>query len=298
MKEFGLYTIKQNYIDKVSRIDPRIVDMKGTKRPFICIKDKEQRNWLIPVASIDPRNQREYENKVSKYKNFLSLDKIQAINDNNPMLRAIHVLRDITKLKKEENFRSVIEYYNIIPVKHKYCKKYKDYSHKHIVLSDPKLCKMVKKVFRFNLSERQNGNFVGFIKHKIVLGEKKFKDYPIRSLEIQECLYKEHTKRLKKDAERKEAARQRTEEKQRKKELRQTVRQKTAVSSVQPMNREQQIAALISVCRQRIANEINRDQARERQAEQARQAQPAGQVKPIGANMPKGRAKGKAPRGK
>ena len=298
MKEFGLYTIKQSYIDKVSRIDPNIVDMKGTKRPFICIKDNEQKNWLIPVASIDPGKEQEYKKKVSKYKNFLSLDKKQAIDDSNPMLRAIHIVGDITKLRKDENFRSVIEYYNIIPVKHKYCKKYKNYNHNHIVLSDPKLCKMVKKVFRLNLSERQKGNFVGFIKHKIALGEKDYKDYPIRSIEIREVLYKEHTKRLRKDAERKEVARQRTEEKQRKKELRQAARQQTAILSAQSMNREQQIAELISVCRQRIANEINRDQARERQAEQARQAQQVEQAKPFSANMPKGKATGKAPRGK
>ena len=58
------------------------------------------------------------------------------------------------------------------------------------------------------------------------------------------------------------------------------------------VSREQQVAALISICKQRITNEIDKDQAQEqRQAEQARQV---GQAKPTGAKATGGTAKGKA----
>lgn len=62
---------------------------------------------------------------------------------------------------------------------------------------------------------------------------------------------------------------------------------------------EEQIAALVSICDRKITGELEEERAKDqRQAEQARQAQPAEQAKPIGSNMPKGKAKGKAPRGK
>ena len=293
MKEFGLYTIKQSYIDKFSLVDPGIADLKGTKRPFVCVKDRNGRNWLVPLASINP-NDASYAAKMAKYRDFLRLDKQQAEKDNNPLMRAIHVVEDLTGLHAK-GYYSVIEYYNAIPVKHKYCKKYRDSRRQQIIVSDKARQRTIKKVLKLNLAERSQGRYVGFIKNKISNGYSNFETYSKQCIEIRSELYKDHTKRLRKDAERKEAARQRTEEKQRKKELRQMVRRQTAISEAAPMSREQQIAALISVCKQRITSEIDRDQTRERQAEQARQV---GQAKPTGAKAPGGKAKGKAPRGK
>ena len=120
-------------------------------------------------------------------------------------------------------------------------------------------------------------------------------NYPIDCMGLRRALYKDYLKQRKAQRQKRDQAQQRAEEKQRKKELRQTARQQTAISEAAPMSREQQIAALISVCKQRITSEINRDQTRERQAEQARQV---GQAKPTGAKAPGGKAKGKAPRGK
>ena len=293
MKEFGLYTIKQSYIDKFSLVDPGIADLKGTKRPFVCVKDRNGRNWLVPLASINP-NDASYAAKMAKYRDFLRLDKQQAEKDNNPLMRAIHVVEDLTGLHAK-GYYSVIEYYNAIPVKHKYCKKYRDSRRQQIIVSDRARQRTIKKVLKLNLAERNQGRYVGFIKNKISNGYSNFETYSKQCIEIRSELYKDHTKRLRQDAERKEVARQRAEEKQRKKELRQTVRQQTAISEAAPMSREQQIAALISVCKQRITSEIDRDQTRERQAEQARQV---GQAKPTGAKAPGGKAKGKAPRGK
>ena len=293
MKEFGLYTIKQSYIDKFSLVDPGIADLKGTKRPFVCVKDRNGRNWLVPLASINP-NDASYAAKMAKYRDFLRLDKQQAEKDNNPLMRAIHVVEDLTGLHAK-GYYSVIEYYNAIPVKHKYCKKYRDSRRQQIIVSDKARQRTIKKVLKLNLAERSQGRYVGFIKNKISNGYSNFETYSKQCIEIRSELYKDHTKRLRQDAERKEVARQRAEEKQRKKELRQMVRRQTAISEAAPMSREQQIAALISVCKQRITSEIDRDQTRERQAEQARQV---GQAKPTGAKAPGGKAKGKAPRGK
>ena len=294
MKEFGLYTIKQSYIDKFSLVDPGIADLKGTKRPFVCVKDRNGRNWLVPLASINP-NDASYAAKMAKYRDFLRLDKQQAEKDNNPLMRAIHVVEDLTGLHAK-GYYSVIEYYNAIPVKHKYCKKYRDSRRQQIIVSDRSRQRTIKKVLKLNLAERSQGRYVGFIKNKISNGYSNFETYSKRCIEIRSELYKDHTKRLRKDAERKEAARQRTEEKQRKKELRQTARQQTSGTSAQPMSREQQISALISVCRQRIASEIERDQTRERQAEQAKQARQAEQAKQAGQarkNANKGNVKGR-----
>ena len=215
MKEFGLYTIKQSYIDKFSLVDPGIADLKGTKRPFVCVKDRNGRNWLVPLASINP-NDASYAAKMAKYRDFLRLDKQQAEKDNNPLMRAIHVVEDLTGLHAK-GYYSVIEYYNAIPVKHKYCKKYRDSRRQQIIVSDKARQRTIKKVLKLNLAERSQGRYVGFIKNKISNGYSNFETYSKQCIEIRSELYKDHTKRLRQDAERKEVARQRAEEKQRKK---------------------------------------------------------------------------------
>lgn len=294
MKEFGFYTVNQSYINKMLLVDPSIAGLKGSIRPSICVKDNNGRNWLIPIASLDP-NDPNYPKKLSKYKDFLTIDKQQAKDDNNELLRAINIFNDLTGLKTDSRFRSIVEYYNAIPVKHKYCKKYRDRNHSHIVLADPKLRIRIKKSFRLNLGERIKGKQVGFIKYKINHNNTFFETYPKKCIEIQSELYKEHTERLKKNIERKTIGRQRAEEKQEKKELRQTVRQQAVASNAQPMSREQQIKALISVCKQRIASEIERDQTRAIQAQQVEQVQ---QERRSVAKATDKKTNGKAPRGK
>lgn len=284
MKEFGLYTVKQSYIDKVSAVDSSIAGLKGTARPFICVKDRNGRNWLIPVASLDP-NAPNYSKKREKYEDFIYLDRKQAHEDGNQLLRSIHIFRDVTGLHTDNEYKNVLEYYNIIPVKHKYCKKYRDYKRNHIIL-DPQLQPTVKKTFRLNLAARRQGRYVGFVKYKINHGYKNFENYPKKCLEIREALYAAHNARLANIVEKRQRSRERAEQDQHKKEIRAAVRQMTSVS------REQQVAALISICKQRITNEIDKDQAQEqRQAEQARQV---GQAKPTGAKATGGKAKGKA----
>ena len=261
--------------------------MKASTRPFVCVKLYGQ-NWLIPLSSINPRGKK-YQEKLHKQKQFDYAD-----NLNKP--KAMDFCGDILQTEIK-GFQSVAQYYSAIPVKHKYVRKYRNKSQDHLIV-DEGIGKKLRSHLAKYLRTVKEHKLTGFIGKYASEGHKRIASYPIDCMGLYRALYKDYLKQRKVQRQKRDQAQQRAEEKQRKKELRQTVRQQTAVSSTQPMNREQQIAALISVCGQRIANEINRDQARARQAEQARQAQPAGQVKPIGANMPKGRAKGKAPRGK
>lgn len=222
MKEFGLYTIKQKYIDEFSKIDESLKFLKSN-RPFICIKvTAERRNWLIPVASINPDSS-DYITKANKYRTFAELDKQQAKQDGNTNARAIHIVRDLTELQKNPDFLSVIEYYNALPVKHKYCKKYRDDKRNHIIISDPKLRKEIKKSLIVNIKAMKKGEQVGFIKAQINEGYINFKNYPKKSIAIGEALYKDHIALKKAEREKRERVEQQRAEAARKRELRNTV---------------------------------------------------------------------------
>mgnify|MGYP002533021332 CR=1 FL=1 len=265
----------------------KLAEMKGGTRPFVCVKVRGH-NWLVPLSSLNPR-QSDFDRRLNKQIDYNTDD-----TKNAP--KAMDLFGDILHTEIT-GYRSVAQYYIAIPVKHKYARKYRDKEGKHVAVDVSVGKKMRGRLLNY-LAAVKEGKLTGFIGKYVREGRSLYEGYPIDCMRLQKALYKNYLKQRKAQRQKRDQAQQRAEEKQRKKELRQTVRQQTAVSSTQPMNREQQIAALISVCRQRIANEVNRDQARERQAEQARQAQQAEQAKPFSANMPKGKAKGKAPRGK
>lgn len=225
MKEFGLYTIKQKYIDEFSKIDDGLLSLKNN-RPFICIKvTEEKRNWLVPVASIDP-SKSDYQSKNNKYKDFVAADKKQAGIDKNMYARAIHIVKDITGLHSDPNFLSVIEYFNVIPIKHKYCKKYRDDKKQHIVVTDRKLKEAIKKATIVNIKAAKREKFIGFLKAKINEGFINFKNYPKKCMEIGKALYKDHIALLKAEKEEKERAERQKAEAARKRELKDTVKDK------------------------------------------------------------------------
>lgn len=229
MREFGLYTIKQRYIDEFSRVDEGLSSLKNN-RPFICIKvTAEKRNWLIPVASIDP-SKSDYVSKNNKYRNFSELDKRQARQDGNLYARAIHIVRDLTGLQSDPNFLSVIEYYNAIPVKHKYCRKYRDSARNHIIITDANLKEAIKKALIVNIKAKKKGQHIGFIKAKINAGKEDFRNYPKKSIEIGEALYEEHIALQRAEKERIARSEQRNEELARKKELKNATKEITATA--------------------------------------------------------------------
>lgn len=229
MREFGLYTIKQRYIDEFSRVDEGLLSLKNN-RPFICIKvTAEKRNWLIPVASINPANS-DYVTKANKYRNFSELDKKQAEQDGNLYARAIHIVKDLTGLQSDPNFLSVIEYYNAIPVKHKYCRKYRDSARNHIIITDAKLKQVIKKALIVNIKAKKRGQHIGFIKAKINEGKDNFRNYPKKSLEIGEALYEEHIALQRKEKEKNARSEQRSAELARKKELKNVAKEIAATA--------------------------------------------------------------------
>lgn len=203
MKEFGLYVVKPNYISQFSSVDNSLQGLKGGARPFICVKiSLDKQNWVIPIASLNP-DAPDYKKKLAKYSDFYRLDKKQSQKDNRPYARAITFFSDLTGLQTNPKFQSVVEYYNALPIKHKYCKKYRDKTGKHIVITDEQTKTIIKKVFKENIAAKLKGEEVGFIKAKIEEGRTDFANYPKKSLEIREELYKDHIA-LKKPKEKKE----------------------------------------------------------------------------------------------
>lgn len=234
MKEFGLYKIKSNYLARFGLIDESLSGLKGRARPFICVKvTVEKQNWLIPIASINP-SAPDYEKKVNKYSSLLQVDKMQSVKDNNRYARAIGMFKDLTGLQKDDNFRSVVEFYNALPIKHKYCIKYRDKQGNHIVINNRETQILIKKALIENLKAKIRGNEVGFIKAKIEEGKTYFANYPKKSFEIWGELYKEH---ITLQAAEKERARRSEEQKQlaaHRKELKNQARSKIIVA-IEPL---------------------------------------------------------------
>ena len=202
MQEFGLYTLKQSYFNDFGKIDPSLNGLKLELRPFVCIKTKTSSgmtNWLIPLASINP-NKPGFKDKNFRYKTYQALERDDEI-------RAIKVISDITKRSLDPQFKTIIEYYNIIPVKHKYCSKYIDNKNKkHIVINDASLCNQIKKNFKLVLKEKRKGKEIGFIAKKIEAGEVMYKNYGKKIKEIGQELYKNHYRLIKENAQRKAQA--------------------------------------------------------------------------------------------
>lgn len=263
--------------------------MKASARPFVCVKLYGQ-NWLIPLSSINPRD-RKYQEKLHKQKQFDYAD-----NLNKP--KTMDFCGDVLQTEIK-GFQSVAQYYNAIPIKHKYVRKYRDKSQDHLIV-DESVGKKLRSHLAKYLRTVKEHKLTGFIGKYASEGNKLIASYPIDCIGLHRALYQNYLKQRKIQRQKRDQAQQRAEEKQRKKELRQIVRQQTAArTTAPPMSREQQIAALISICKQRITNEIDKDQAQEqRQAEQARQAEQVGQVRQVGAKSSGAEGKGKAPRGK
>lgn len=220
MKEFGLYKIKPSYLQRFGAIDASLSQIKGSFRPFICVKlSISGENWLVPIASINPADQ-DYVKKVNKYTDLLRIDKMQAAKDKNCHARAIDIFKDLTGLQTDPNFRSIVEYYSALPVKHKYCLKYRDKSGKHIVINDPITQIRIKRAVIENIKAKKQGKEVGFIKAKLEEGKTYFTNYQKKSLQIREELYKEHFALRKQEQERKARANQRSAEDARRRTLR------------------------------------------------------------------------------
>ncbi len=219
MKEFGLYVLKPNYITQFSTIDNSLQGLKSGARPFVCIKvSASGQNWLVPFASLNPAAP-DYNKKMAKYSAFYKLDRAQANKDNRPYARAIMIFKDLTGLQSDPNFQSVVQYYNALPVKHKYCKKYRDKSGQHIVITDPRIRIAIKKTLCENISAKKKGEEVGFIKAKIAAGALDFANYSKKSIQIREELYKEHFALQRAEKKKKERASQRSAETARKRAL-------------------------------------------------------------------------------
>ena len=285
MKEFGVYTLSREYLREYIPVVNKLAEIKGDTRPFVCVKLRGH-NWLVPLSSLNP-HQSYFNLRLNKQIDYNTDD-----TKNAP--KAMDLFGDILHTEIT-GYRSVAQYYIAIPIKHKYARKYRDKEGKHIAVDMSVGQKMRGRLLNYLATVRE-GKLTGFIGKYVREGRTIYEGYPIDCMRLQKALYKNYLNQRKVQRQKRDQAQQRTEEKQRKKQLRQMSRQQTSGTSALLMSREQQIAALLSICKQRITNEIDRGQSQEqRQAEQARQV---GQVRQVGADPSGGKAKRKAPRGK
>lgn len=285
MKEFGVYTLSREYLREYIPVVNKLAEIKGDTRPFVCVKLRGH-NWLVPLSSLNP-HQSYFNLRLNKQIDYNTDD-----TKNAP--KAMDLFGDILHTEIT-GYRSVAQYYIAIPIKHKYARKYRDKEGKHIAVDMSVGQKMRGRLLNYLATVRE-GKLTGFIGKYVREGRTIYEGYPIDCMRLQKALYKNYLNQRKVQRQKRDQAQQRTEEKQRKKQLRQMSRQQTSGTSALLMSREQQIAALLSICKQRITNEIDREQSQEqRQAEQARQV---GQVRQVGADPSGGKAKRKAPRGK
>jgi hypothetical protein len=200
MKEFGLYTFSQKYIDDFGVVDPSLDGLKPGRRPCICVK-LGKNNWLVPLASINP-NSSDYKSKENKYKKYVALDKSEKV-------RAINIFDDLTGLSNNPNFSSVVEYYNAIPVQHKYCSKFFDKNNQHILINGSNFKRYIKANLIKYLNEVKCGRLAGFIKAKVEQGDERYRGYPKDILALRYALYEKATEQAEKhkNAEREHAER-------------------------------------------------------------------------------------------
>lgn len=158
MLEFGIYTLKQEYINKYSVVDPNIVGY-GVKRPMICIKSNGH-NILLPITSIDP-NKTNYEKKSIRVYMQLKQEKLEPV-------KAMAVLPKFLGATINSNYQSVIYYSWAIPVKHSDVKKYKQNSI-HCTLPK-KYCQYIRQKALTYINEIWNGRYSGFMKVQAAKG--------------------------------------------------------------------------------------------------------------------------------
>ena len=182
MKEFGIYTAKDKYIDDFQDIANKSFDDKHLKiinRPSVCIKLGGQ-NWLVPLSSIDPRKEN-YEKRYETQHKYNEHDK-----ENPPF--AMDIWDDLAKTGVV-GYESVVQYFNAIPIKHKYSKKYRQKKIGHVVV-DKSIGNTIKRRLIRYLKVTAQNRLTGFIKHYT---EKKGKNkyYPINCFTLQRALYKD-----------------------------------------------------------------------------------------------------------
>ena len=182
MKEFGIYTAKESFIKKFQNIANKSFDdshLKITDRPCVCIK-LSGRNWLVPLSSIDPRKP-DYVSRYGKQHSYNKHDK-----ENPPF--AMDICADLAKTGVV-GYESVIQYFNAFPVKHKYCKKYRQHRYGHVIVDKPMGNQIKRRLIKF-LNITAEGKLTGFIKHYVEkCGKRDY--YPINCFDIQRALYED-----------------------------------------------------------------------------------------------------------
>lgn len=181
MKEFGLYTVQVNYRTKFIGVSKKLADLKLTKRPCVCVKIGDK-NWLVPLSSIDPKDP-DYNKRLHKQKDYNYHD-----NKNPP--KSMEIFDDIAKTGTK-GYKSVAQYFLAIPLKHKYCKKYRDINRTHIVL-DNTVGNKIATQLRAYLKTVGEKRLTGFIKYFVEKGRLEYKNYPINCQDLLKALYKEN----------------------------------------------------------------------------------------------------------
>jgi hypothetical protein len=210
MKEFGLYTVKQSYIDEFSHIYKNLSEYKGTLRPFICVK-LNGHNWLIPVTSLNPQANN-YSARLKKYIDFYALEKDSPI-------KTFHFFRSITRLRTHPDYRDVVLFYGAIPVKHEHCNKYRDRSDSHIVLEKQHQSLVKGSLIKY-LKASYKDNYIGFIGVRVREGRSNFATYPADWRALRAALYEKHNRIIKANEEKKRNAEAFARERARKRALR------------------------------------------------------------------------------
>ena len=184
MKEFGIYIVKKNFERKFSKISNKNFDeenLKLLKRPCVCVK-LGGRNWVVPLSSIDP-TQDDYIERLGKQSYYEKLD------DENPP-KAMRIFNDLANTGIS-GYKSVAQYYNALPMKHKYCRKYLDKTGNQPILSK-KIGNEIRGHLINYLSTVKAGKLTGFIKHRVeVEGLAGYKNYPINCTDFMREMYKE-----------------------------------------------------------------------------------------------------------
>lgn len=223
MKEFGVYIVKREYLDKFKCVENKLSQLKIPNRPFICVKlGNSKTNWLIPLSSINPES-KEYLDRFRKQKHYNYLD-----NQNPPKAMDIY---DNLLGKNIRGFKDVVQYYNAIPIKHKYCEKFRNEKGAHIVL-DKEIGTRIKKRSNHYISYVKNGKLTGFIKHFVSKGNNDYKLYPINFISLTKALYEDHYKKIYRDKLHKQSHQENREIKEHKKELKKSYKRLTEKEQV------------------------------------------------------------------
>jgi hypothetical protein len=219
MKEFGVYTLNQEYSKEFLGVENKLASMKPGSRPFVCVKIKvkgenDLQNWLIPLTSIDPAKN-DYCHKRRKYETFNAEDKKHQPH-------AMDIFSNLVD-NSSANSKSVALYFDALPVKHKYCKKY-FVENKHHVIDEKvglKLRFKLKEYLKSYMSEPVSSKKgrVGFLKHYAEAHPDEFRDYPVRCIELLQALYKNHLETQKNKGETKKSHTEREAAISHKKEL-------------------------------------------------------------------------------